>query len=453
MVDDEELLSTFLHRAIESLHGIEIDSSLSRPEIRSLLLDVQLSTLSSVVFDYNDKQLGAQKSSNSSEGNHRSRSDRPICVEDVHARLKTLTNYGGNTQASPQLLKLANDMNEAARLTFARLVLFSGLASSNVDCPPPTSSSDDSQTNDLQNSGQLQRKDILEFCGLCQSALRLPTVIKHLQTGAPMFRDQVQLKQTMDTSSWLPHERMRRIQSILFQCLGYEPGFAHAKLKRLVLLSHDEPQDQGAGASSYNDDDHDDIASDAQVLDAIKDMMSAIHVVITHANNYNNNLTTTTTTITTSNLSDIDEGGVTRVVGVEYSEKIIDPSTGQIIEEEPAPGGSAPKRESMTEHEPPEEEEEWNQQQEQQQQQQQQKQQNQVQVAAACLQNEIYQELLQMSDTERTRTLEEAETVTQQFLTEAASKPPMDRIEFLRSIDPSTQRLMIMRKLWTTTNE
>ena len=72
---------------------------------------------------------------------------------------------------------------------------------------------------------------------------------------------------------------------------------------------------------------------------------------------------------------------------------------------------------------------------------------NQLRLAsqAAVLQQEILGELLSLPEHERNNKLEEAEHVSQDFMQQVQTLPPgPERIEFLRSVDAPTSRLLAM---------
>ena len=78
---------------------------------------------------------------------------------------------------------------------------------------------------------------------------------------------------------------------------------------------------------------------------------------------------------------------------------------------------------------------------------------------AAALQDRLLQELLAMADGERQDTLRRAARASQDFLEGALQLPPgPQRIAYMRQVDPATQRLLLLHKLWqgrsgtTTTN-
>jgi hypothetical protein len=65
------------------------------------------------------------------------------------------------------------------------------------------------------------------------------------------------------------------------------------------------------------------------------------------------------------------------------------------------------------------------------------------------LQQEILGELLNMCDEERDAKLKLAKQEADKFIQQAMQMPPgPERVSFLRSVDPETQKLMAMHKLW-----
>ena len=148
------------------------------------------------------------------------------------------------------------------------------------------------------------------------------------------------------------------------------------------------------------------------------------------------------------------DDGVTKVVAVHYSEKLIDAETGEelLIITNNNHDGASPRVETMVdaEREP-----------------QQSSMENptaatstatsdthrqhQLRLAqqASELQQEILGELLNLSDEERKAKLalarEASETLHQQLFT---LPPGPERVAFLTSVDPTTQRLLAMYKLW-----
>jgi hypothetical protein len=78
---------------------------------------------------------------------------------------------------------------------------------------------------DLQTKGKINRSKLLEYLGLCQTAVRLELVQKHLKDGSPLFDD---VESTANatasaTAMKLPQVRMEYIQRILAQAVGLHP--------------------------------------------------------------------------------------------------------------------------------------------------------------------------------------------------------------------------------------
>lgn len=371
---NQPLLRDFLEQVSAALRSLAIDDAATPSEIRALLLDVQLSTLSRLVLEHNQNVSPAEQ----------------VTVEDVQQDLKLI---GSNAR----LFDLSEKMNEEARLAYARLVLYSGLV---------MESSGVMKESDLKRTGELQRGDILEFCGLCQSALKLAIVKEHLENGTPMFPHIQQPKKY--SSAMSAPERIGHIRDVFFHMIGYDAEFGNSEMKQLIYNL------QTASANSFE--------NDRDVINAVESLISSSKTAAMNASSLTSQ----------PSLSDKGQGGVTQVVAVDYSEKALDPETGKEIIE----SHGAPIREIMSDQT---DENEKNKQQ---------REQNKLHVAVSSLEQEIRQELMGMTAAERKLKLFEAQTATREFLEKAASKPATQRIEFLQSIDPSTKRLMIMHKMW-----
>jgi hypothetical protein len=130
-------------------------------------------------------------------------------------------------------------------------------------------------------------------------------------------------------------------------------------------------------------------------------------------------------------LSDIDEGGNTRVVSVQYSEFELS-ADGTLRE---AVGRHAPLFTLTIDSQQMSDEEK--------------KRQIRLASEAATLQQEILGELFSMSEHERKDRLDEAERVSVEFMNQVTQLPPGQvRIDFLQSVDPHTSKQLAMHKLW-----
>jgi hypothetical protein len=188
-----------------------------------------------------------------------------------------------------------NALNDAARLAFCSLVLDSNF------------SVDDKGTT-------LQRKDIFEFCGLCTGAVRLERVQRHLYTGAPLLSSS---KEQEETSSILPQKRLEAIQRHFLQALGYDPDIGTYEIKRIFFTPT---------PNEYSDD--------RELADVFSNLLQTMNGVVTNAS----------LTAQQSLFSDHDRGGVTRVVAVNFSEKVVGDG------EEEHPDATAPVGERMEQH-------------------------------------------------------------------------------------------------------
>jgi len=67
------------------------------------------------------------------------------------------------------------------------------------------------------------------------------------------------------------------------------------------------------------------------------------------------------------------------------------------------------------------------------------------------MQQEILGQLLSMDEQDRDANLQAAKEAHDAFL-QGALELPMgpERVEYLRSVDPNTQRLLVMHKLWSS---
>lgn len=389
MVPDT-VLQDFLQDAQQELALLRLpprqeqDPLLSPATIRALLLERQASVLERVVTDYNI----ANKNDDRVEH---------VTLETVQTSLKNLDD---TRKKNDLLCKLSRDLNDTARLVYAKLVL-------RVACERAAQ-----QKQSLQSSGTIPRNVLLDFFALCQAAVRLPNVQQHLSKGTPLFpdlllndgsssNDQVE---TTDKTTAIPSQRLERIQHLIMGELGYDKEFATQEIQRLFLSTNDDIN----------------MADDPQLTSTFAQTMKTLHEAVNNAS-----LTA---------FSDVDRGGVTRVVAVEYSERVVDRS-GNVMDSSAnanARNMSVSSPQIMTEHE-------------------EEKEQQTLRAAqqTAVLQQEILSELLALSDGDRQERLAEAERVSLEVMDQVMQLPPgPERIQLLRSVDEPTQRLMAMHKLW-----
>lgn len=355
------LLLDFFQKARHALESYESKQCVCSLSIhRNALLQVQLECLSQVVAKYND-----------------------VTVKQVQQVLKDL---GSSPNINNDVKEAMNQMNDAARLAFCRLVL-------RDEYMWDASASQQTLERKL-NRGEtnMTRADLVEYAGLCNGVVRLANVQKHLKDGSRLFDDVEQ------TSPMFPSNRLERIQQVLLRAVGYDIEFGKKEIERFYF--HNASQ------------------LDEELIQILNNLSS----------NMTNAISTEADCGTTEELSDQNQGGVTRVVSVTYSEKILSPDGQQV-----SSTTSAPAIETIQEHD---EEEQL----------------SQLKMArqAASLEQAILNDLMNMSEPRRQEKLALARQIHNDFLREAMEIPPgPDRIAFLTSVDPDQQQLLLIHKLWT----
>jgi len=400
----DEFLVEFFRQAAETL--VQLDprqltessssapASLSLAAIRQRLLEEQSTCLHAVVQQHN------------TNGNE------TLTVQDVQAALRRCSSSSSTTTTSSQRVAEMERMNEAARLAFARLVLYSEyLWLEHGD-----------NNRDLKTSGELQDDDVRTFCGLCQAVIKLPLVETHLRTGDPIFPDLPSA--SGDTETMFPQKRLEYVQRLFLKALGYEPDFATRAIKQRFYHEHEHSNN---------------------------DLQSTFHATVAAMESALVEATANSTYDTFfSGQSASDAGdGVTKVVAVEYSEKLIDQETGEeliTLTEDASPhaetmAGDESERGSSSQPPPAADADTAAQASR--------EQQFRLAQQASALQQEILGELLSLRDEEREAKLTLAREATESVLQKAMERPPgPERVAVFTSIDPATQRLMAMHKLW-----
>lgn len=376
MTAPDDLLLSFFKDATKAL--LELDcpkecegNSLALSDFRMLLLDKQRSCLSRVVYQHNELN------------------DSRATVEQVHERLAKLKN---DISVRPQLQTARKTLDDAARMALSKLVLYSETHDA--------AEASQSKSRILQTSGRFERSQLLEFVALCQTAVKLKAVKQHLIDGSPLFDDLPKTDvESLPTLERFPQKRLENIQRLMSQAVGVHPDFTTTELKRIFTSPH---------SSEY--------ANDPETLKLFEQLVSQMNVAITNASLHTSEQA----------LSDMDQGGVTRVVSVNITE---------VASGDGPSYHTAPTKQTMAVDDPQSAEL--------------QKQQLRMASQAAALQQELLGQLLSMKEIDRDHLLEQAAQVTQDFLQQASSLPPgPERISFLQSIDPQTSRLLAMHKLW-----
>ena len=369
------LLLDFFCSSTKELNECKLDRTLTLAQIRTILLTTQRNCLDQSVTDYNN--------ASSQEEQDQQELLLKWTVERLQIYLKQIKS---GDELDSEVRASMDAMNEAARVNFCRLVLYSeslrGLH----------------EQTKLKTSEPMTRSDIIEFCGLVNTATRLPNIQRYLRDGASLF-DETLEDDTAPSTDALPHKRFEFIQRLLLQAVGYEPDHGSAEIKRIF----------------FTDTMHD-LSEDSELVEIFEECMSNMKAAVTEA------------TVASEQLpSDQEKGGVTRVVSVNFSEKMVDPSGATLSSDQTVP--SSQSMEQQTEDR--------------------QKQQLKVAQQASVLQQEILRELLNMPEEDRQAKLVQAQEASEDFIRKAAEIPGPERVAFLRSINAETQRLMLMHRLWT----
>lgn len=364
MVPDDFLL-TFFRESRRTLLELDCNSTLRNEtwapdQCRRCLLDKQRSVLNSILSQYNQESPRHTR----------------ISSDEIQQRLTAIN----KESVSMDLATAMAQNDEAARLTLCKLVLYS---ETHREIP----------NQDLQSTGKLSRSKLMEYLALCQTAIKLDFVEKNLSDGSPLFDDIQEEAKPPPTAMAFPQKRLEVIQQILARAVGLHPKLVTSELTRIFV----DP------ATAANNE----YSSDEECRDIFRQLLSQMQTVVANAS------------LNGPNLSDKDQGGVTRVVSVQYSEVGNDTTNAP-----PQPLSiELPQQEQI----------------------------RQIRLAsqAKSLQESLLQELESLSPEARRESLARAKQVSDEFLQEVMTLPPgPERIQFLQSVDPKKSRLMMMYKLW-----
>jgi len=337
-------------------------------------------------------------------------------LEEVQDKLRSL----GQDCPDAEVKKAMDGMNETARLVFCRLVLEAEYRWQALE------KMGDAVPRELRKKadGPFERSDIMEFLGLCCAMVKLSSVQDHLCDGTNLLdlggtiKIEKDEKEEEDSSSIEKRfiqvqGRLDKMQHLLLRAVGYDPDYATEEVKRIFLTPHQS----GSGTSEYS--------QDTELHTTFEKTVAALSECATNAALHRKG--------GVEKLSDHEEGGVTRVISVSHSEKIVEAGAWKEQIKHNAVG-EAPKNESME-------------------QQTEEEQMEQLRLAreAAALQQSILHELLTMSEKDRNANLQVAKEAHDEFLSSALKIPAgPERIQYLRNVDPNTQRLLVMHKLWSS---
>lgn len=485
-----------------SLHSDDKGSSTS-PTMTTLeicrrkLLDQQRLSLNKVVQHYN----------NSISKN----SDR-LSYDQVQERLSGLLSECNNL---PLTLKQAMDrQTECARLALCNMVLYvehnrlrkqQKRQQSPQNTPQDRSKRSKTLLRTPSSSGRLLDKmKLVEYFRLCQTALELPRVQQFVcRGGCSLFEaddgdSDVHGKMATTTAGTtsskmlFPQTRLEYTQRLLARGMGLDPDYLTQQLTAIFV----EKQIKDASSKSdydggyYNNNDGENhhmsnielLRTDAELQQLFEHTVSQMQQVVTRpsSDGINNDImlggegdvsggVAIVGSRNIKDLNDMNDGGSTRVVSVQYSEIEITPDGRHINVVNAAPGtferrqglshggcggidrdddnddavifGTGCSDDSTSASGTRKRSEE------------QQKRQIRIASDAAVLRQELLEELLAMDDDERSSLLADAADAHRRFQHELlALQPGHDRVQFLTSIPLDLSKKLAMHNLWTTTS-
>lgn len=396
-------------------------------DCRRCVLDLQRTVLKEVTERLQKKQ---QESININSNSDSTDSDNVISPTQVQERLGRLQH---ETNLSRELKTAMEDMNHAARVGVCKLILCNeeilerennGNGIKDEDGKSKLTST---SSRNLQDGGRLERTKLMEYFGLCQTSLKLPCVFKFLTMtdGDLIFlkekptvdincdgndcNNNCEKQMSSSATMMFPQSRLEYTQRLLAKGMGWDPVFVTSELRKIFV---EKPGDVDYG---YYD-------NDVMIIfhQLVEQMTIAIQAATLQVRSKQD----------TNQLNDLNKGGNTRVLSVQYSEFEVDQNGTKIKSKNNAPEKSIDERQQqLTEEE--------------------QKRQLRLASDAAILQQSILGELLTMDEDERNHTLNEAAEAEGKFMEEVlALSTGQERIEFLRSVDTATSRQLAMHKLW-----
>lgn len=280
---------------------------------------------------------------------------------------------GGDDKLHKTLVEAIEKVNEAARESFARSVLFVEMR-------------DGLNQRHLHTHIDLDRSTLMEYCGLAIAAVRLPEIQNFLIDGTRVRED---IKGEVFST---PEERLLYIQRLLWKAVGWEPETASDQIKHLM-----------EGKSE--------LLNDKEVLETVLKYASSMTVAVTNAS------------FGSEIIENKNSDGITRVVNVTYSEKVVTSDTIQSL--------SAPTSNAMNEHKNEEQSLEQRQQRD-----------------VAKMRQDIHDEFMSLSPDEQSKTLAKAKQAQDTFLQQVMNTPPgAERVLLMKSIDFETQKLLIIHKM------
>lgn len=429
---------------LDSNHRDDYDDEYSVPipldQHRNFLIEEQLQALKNCVSSSKNNQTSGVVGDDNGSNND---AIATVTLEDVQSRLRELgskdlsnVEWSRDDNVKDGLFARMSEMNDGARLAFARSALWAEVEWVDYFKRPYDDNDDDGSSGmqDLREVetqiiragrqgrhlrhtedglGPMERSAIIEFCGLCSAAVRLPEVLGYLQDGRNIFPpppseleggEKTGYRRADRARRFIPQHWIRSLQHMLIRAVGYDHEFGMMELRR-VILSAEQP---GNG----------DGESDPELVTAVVEFSRSLLEAESRA----------TSNCLKEGLSDQHEGGVTRVTSVKLTEKVVNHGGNMFSRSH----DEAPSQERMEQHSEEDRR----------------AQQAMIQKAAA-LQHSILTSLQDMEEEQRNEQLKEAKTVHEEFIKGAMELPPgPERVGFMQNISPEKQKMLLIYKLW-----
>mmetsp|Transcript_197 Transcript_197/g.296 ORF Transcript_197/g.296 Transcript_197/m.296 type:complete len:651 (-) Transcript_197:45-1997(-) len=368
----------------------------SLEEHRRLLLQEQLEALEDTIIRVKERKL-----------THVMNTSAEIVQEHLRSLgMKDFSKITSDTKIQQDLLMNMSEMNHHARNAFVRSVLWSEMQwikTREMDHARlqmvVNFETDRRESLKRSNDGiPMDRKTVLEFCGLCNTAIRMEEVERYLKFGHEILDridNEEQEHDVARSQNLSVHQRIILLQQLMLCAVGFEPNFGGQELHRIMSS---------------------DLSNDDELNNVIASYFINMQLFAKSVGEDEG---------ITEGLSDMKHGGVTKVVSVKYSEKFVD--------QDPSAGAYDAPNPATMEHNS--DEKQW--------------QELKLAAKAASMQKEILDELLDLDDAEREIRLQQARESHELFVQQCMSLAPgPERVAFLQNIQPEQQKILLIHKLW-----
>eukprot|EP00569_Conticribra_weissflogii_P001613 CAMPEP_0171352168 /NCGR_PEP_ID=MMETSP0878-20121228/40843_1 /TAXON_ID=67004 /ORGANISM="Thalassiosira weissflogii, Strain CCMP1336" /LENGTH=413 /DNA_ID=CAMNT_0011857683 /DNA_START=57 /DNA_END=1296 /DNA_ORIENTATION=- len=375
---------------LQNLSCVNVDGPADLSSHRSLIVNAQLSSL--------EDALSGNSHANSSSIDRDAVQNvlREIGLGDF-----SHVDFGSNSETIDEgeqrekLIDAMDETNEAARVAFFKSV---------ISLQWKHDGSDIRSDWTLRREG-FDRSSILEYCGLMMTAIRLDDMQKFLRSGQESIFYNNRTNHNNNSRGAISygesiHDRMMYMQKLCWKAVGWEPDIATNQLNKIISL-HGH---------------HSEHTLDEKVIETLTKYTSAMTVAITN-------------TLIEGSTKNTSDDGITRIVNVSYSEKIVS------VPESALEGGShnisslsAPASNTMEEHASSGH-----------------RQQLEIAQKTANLQKQLWNEFQSFSPSDQIKTLEKAKLAQEEFLEKMRSTPPgPQRVLIMQTIDGDVQKLLII---------